>query len=365
MSPRRLLANIFIGLLLCGTLIALIFVSPRSSPPEPRVEQGVFGAVGELGKEAPTPVISPRVTKGAAILYPAPMPIPESVEPESIPEFVRDGLALLEQKLPRQPLPNFTSVGSAVPALLPDYTPPGPMSPLITEEEVFQRVWTPSYLAHLKRIENTTITPGDDQGGEVLNGAVKEWAIPVDQRTSLSTDEEVYKTLLNVTQEAYENGWITREQLDDYKRGITEILPQIIQQEKALIRKGENPQGILPAGQRFLESSSIAVLAKDFLDGLAYIFRIVEPANAAWVRGDDCYKDDDPSNNTRGFNGSTFCCNCGLHCHPCKFGCCWHFHKDCGEQATECQIHFGCLNAVCKDWPNAIWDKETSICGCG
>lgn len=38
---------------------------------------------------------------------------------------------------------------------------------------------------------------------------------------------------------------------------------------------------------------------------------------------------------------------------------------DCGERGAACAVPFGCLNAVCKTHPNAIFDLKSRKCGCG
>lgn len=246
----------------------------------------------------------------------------------------------------------------------------------LSDEEVFKKIWPDVYRKYLTDTQNLVILDGTLAAGaenvfvdrgldEVQEESAPNfnWAIPDAQRiTSFSTDEDIYKAYEVILDQAYKQGYITETDYRNFQKGLREILPALVEEEKRFIRQGEPQSLILPGGQQLAAAGNTREAVMDILDGLKYVFFVAEPANAAWVRSPDCYKDDDPGNQILGFNGSTFCCNCGLrHRSRCR----WRFVNDCGTNGSGCDIQLGCLNKVCGGKPNAIWDPASGICGCG
>lgn len=96
-----------------------------------------------------------------------------------------------------------------------------------------------------------------------------------------------------------------------------------------------------------------------FLDLFGNFFKTAE---AAWIGVPPfCYKDLAPGNPVVGFSSPNYCCNCGQFCNV--HGC--NFVYDCGIGGAACTIQLGCLNSVCRSFPNALWDPATTMCGCG
>jgi len=145
------------------------------------------------------------------------------------------------------------------------------------------------------------------------------------------------------------------------RKGIFEILPNIIEAEKQAFIRGGGSGSLLLRDQRFSQSKQLKETITALLDGIAYVFSFIEPVNAAWVRGDGCYKDDDPFYLVPGYNLAAFCCNCGWSFSSAGYT----FVPDCGVQSLQCSIPMGCLNFTCSSWPNARWYETTGICGCG
>lgn len=321
----------------------------------------------------------------------------------------------IEQKIePKEGTPSFFPSFSDLPELLDEglelfqrnFAPlasPSPIpKPVLSEEEIFNKIWSPEYRAELKKIETMLIQDGElagitpttlpppepsEEPAEAANAATLNWVIPEANETLPSTDEEVFKIYLNILEAARANKLITEEEYQGFKRGINEVLPQLIQAEREALRRGSTTGKTLPGEQLLAESQDPKKQTTTLLKGLSFVFNLIEPTNAAWIRSPDCYKDDDPSYAVPGIWGWTFCCNCGLHFEWTRvrrrWRCLPHFEDDCGEQQDHCwedacfpPVPFGCLNLVCGPeppviqlWPNAIWDGNlplpTGICGCG
>jgi len=249
----------------------------------------------------------------------------------------------------------------------------------LTDEEVFVRLWPETYRNALVGIQNVIIKDG------IITGNIREtaltpdigpedseplanWSIPDGEKiTVFKSDADIYRANLLILYYAFKNGYITETEYNNFKKGITELLPKIVEIEKAYIRQGGtgSQSSVLPGYQSLSsDNSSIEFLFKNIFEGLKYVFYVAEPANAAWIRGGDCYKDDAPYPGAPplGYNGATFCCNCGfVHRSRCR----WSFRFDCGTGGSACDIQLGCLNRICGGTPNAIWDPSSGLCGCG
>lgn len=221
---------------------------------------------------------------------------------------------------------------------------------LPTEQEVFDRLWPPSYRSNLIMFQDLMIKDGFMPERE--------------KNIQIDTDEEVYAILLKIIDFAALQHWITNDKAVAFRRGAGEILPDLIREERKSLEMGRNMTGIL-LGQPQLASQSKTgrSLLEDILEGLNY-FLGARTANAGWTTTSsvgDCYKDDNPESIVPGFNAWAPCCNCGLYCiaYYCEYV------PDCGPYSTQCNVPLGCLNLICAAWQNAIWDYMTGICGCG
>lgn len=215
----------------------------------------------------------------------------------------------------------------------------------MSDSEVFEIIWPLEYRTGLKKVE------------DVL---VQEGFVATSTRNSMASDQDMfgfYKTLLEF---ARKKQWVNEEQYHNFYRGVTEVLPSIMAREKSALRMRHRQTTPFPGSQR-VSGREIPAFTKDLLDGLAYIFSFAEPADAAWITGVDCYKDDLPIIPVIGPNLWGFCCNCG--CRYVLYTCV--FIPDCGTNSLACDIPFGCLNLECATWTQAIWDPTTGVCGCG
>ncbi|MFY9462506.1 MAG: hypothetical protein WAP51_04890 [Candidatus Sungiibacteriota bacterium] len=220
-----------------------------------------------------------------------------------------------------------------------------PATKPLTEKEVFERIWPQEYRDYLKEIEGFMVEDG---------------FIGVSQRRTFLSDQDIFDFIELMFAYARQKGWITDEEFKKFTADTKGDFLKLIRDEQDALRRGEVTGILLPGYQRFTRYSA-GKLIRDMLDGIGYVIMQAKPAYAGWNTGKDCYKDDDPDNKKKGFNSKVFCCNCGYFCTPT--GCV--FKEDCGEKGKSCNVQLGCLNGVCGDWPNAIWDKESGTCGCG
>lgn len=339
-------------------------------------QQGAAGATAQ----APVPVFS---SAAALPIEPAPL--------------VRDAFTKLQQaaeqiaaqgiRLPLSILkPDSSSALPFIGAITPGAVARGGVSPRgqpFSEEEIFNRIWPREYLGYLKGLERLEIRDGviqaTDPGSMIRFGAaprissefdeedpVANWVIPPGERhPTFATDQDVYDSYLTILERARANDWITEEEFERFRHGIREVLPRLIERERENFRRGVPSSLTLPRDQRFSESTTVRTLVQNLLDGIKYVLLSAEPVSAGWTTAPDCYKDDDPSSRALGFNAASFCCNCGIVWICGKGGCVPVFVPDCGPDSSVCDVPLGCLNAVCKDKPNAIWDPGSGICGCG
>ncbi|MBI2639698.1 MAG: hypothetical protein HYW90_02280 [Candidatus Sungbacteria bacterium] len=214
----------------------------------------------------------------------------------------------------------------------------------LSEKEIFEIIWPKHYRDYLF-----------DMRGLMVNDGF----ISSSQHVAFASDADIYNFVKALDAYALFKGWITAEDYNNFIRGIDEVLPELVDGEKGNIRSGRKASVVLPGGQRFVNKSKPAIL-QDILDGFAYVFMRSKPAYAAWVTKGDCYKDDNPADQTPGSNLATICCNCGFFCTT---GCA--FVEDCGPYGAACNVQVGCLNSVCEGYQNAIFDQTTGICGCG
>jgi len=254
----------------------------------------------------------------------------------------------------------------------------------LTEKQIFDIIWPPEYVTGLRGLENIEIRNGEMVGfvpaasppaEQIVEPAESElpeinWYILPSERSAFKTDADVFKSLKNLLMIFHQNGWISDQEYPIFQKALNETLPHMIQEERKNLQSGLPQSRTLPGQQQIIVDGNPAVLSDDILKGLSYVLKAGEPTNAAWIRGADCYKDDIPVYPVPGFSAPAFFCNAGLHVHCGHSGCFLHFHRDCLPHSVGCHIPLGCLNLVCKVWPNAVWDAPwyplpTTMCGCG
>lgn len=228
----------------------------------------------------------------------------------------------------------------------------------LSDSEIFEKMWPSVYRSDLRKFEEFMMQDG------FINSS---------ERSPMLSDEDMfdfYKTMLNY---AHSKQWVSEENYHNLLRGVTEILPNVLGLEKAILRGERGGSSfLLPGGQRMAQDKS-DTLVSNIIEGLKYVFSFAEPANAAWYRDIDCYKDDIFPYPIPGPNLYSFCCNCGFYFVPAGTKCVPIYESDCGEFNETCiekskcapPLPLGCLNLACAAWPNAIWDPLTGICGCG
>lgn len=255
-----------------------------------------------------------------------------------IPTFVADSLKPLVQSvfsLEKKTGGGGTPV-SAVISPIPTAT--------LTEKEIFEAVWPQNYRDYLQDVRSLMIEDG---------------FIQPNQYSLFVTDQIIYEFVKKMDAYALSKGWITEEDYKRFLRGIDEVLPKLIEEEKNDLRTGRTSLKIIPGGQYITRAEDQRRVLRDLLEGFIYVLTQAHPVYAGWVTSGDCYKDDDPGNKQKGSNSSSFCCNCGLYCaQTCVF------IEDCGPDGSSCNRQLGCLNKICPNKSNAIWDQESGICGC-
>lgn len=209
----------------------------------------------------------------------------------------------------------------------------GVMKNSLTDQQIFDWIWPPTYREDLAAIERLYT-----QKNYITSRAP----------TDFNDEQNLYQFLALTLDVSEQKGWITSSDAAILRKGLKETLPLVVERDKNMLRQGLYPVSFLP------KDMDIARLRW-------VIFANIAQASPGWVTSGDCYKDDNPANPIPGPNIWAECCNCGLICTPS--GC--DFVKDCGPQSIKCDVPLGCLNLACGNFPNAIWDPTTGICGCG
>lgn len=223
---------------------------------------------------------------------------------------------------------------------------------LLSEKEIFSRIWPEDYIKYLRDLEDLMR---------------KDNYLATEEAILLDSDETIFSFLGEVVNYARQNNWIKPEDAKNLEKGLRDVLPVILNQERDALRKNISRKSIVPGDQDLFPGENKENNAKNIIDsilnGLKYVILQARPAFAqGWVALDViCYKDLNPLYLVPGFNLFSFCCNCGIRCVPTACV----FIPNCGPFSIFCDIPLGCLNKVCAAWPNAIWDPLTGICGCG
>ena len=220
----------------------------------------------------------------------------------------------------------------------------------LTEEEIFDRLWPPSYRDYLLELEEFLIREGS---------LTKE-----KKHAVFDSEEDGYVILLALADYAEMKGFLPKSDIDLFRIGVTKDLPYQLEIEKKALQQGKSAT-LVPGYQRLAGTASgMHFFVKDILEGLQYMMTLWAPdAYAGWNVSPDCYKDFNPEYVVPGFNNKTICCDCGL-IWVCSPYCVCVYQEHCGPAGCDCE-NWGCLNGQCGTWPNAIWDPETTTCGCG
>jgi hypothetical protein len=394
MDAKVLILSILAGILIISAFVLTLF---RGEPAKKSLESGRLPAVGSEER----PIFSGDTVKSvpfrAKIISPEEKKTPDGVidlsqEPalnltqEEVPkrgkieEFAQNSLDLITNQLKDFPI-STPLIGSKPSATTTDFGRGAATTTKLTEEEVFDILWPPDFRARLMSIQNLEIIDGVVKGNnqaflegvaaneESFGGStvINKWYIPPEDRAAaFKTDEDVYKALRAIARQMHLNGMLNSDQLSTVEDTLNHLLPGLIDAERKILLNFGRIGLMLPGEWQTSFLSGIRKFARTLLDWFMRDF-LIKSVYAAWVRQalfpgmpGDCYKDDVPMYPVPGFNLAAPCCNCGLKCGN---GCV--FIPDCGEQGTRCNVHFGCLNLMCREWPNAIWDPQTTICGCG
>lgn len=244
-------------------------------------------------------------------------------------------------------IPSFqpsSGVGRAV-AKKDTERPRAQFSPVISEEELFNLMWPEEYRASLREIERVMIQEG--------------FRASTSPRIILSKDAEIYAFLEEIVNFALAKSWITQAQATNLRGGIRSVLPETIEKEKAVLRRGVSIDA--PPDSSGGTTRIATEDAANFFSNLRDLLSFVKSAAASYSPGEVvCFKDDAPYDVRPGYNFWSLCCNCGLQCgNYCTY------IQNCGQYSGACNVPLGCLNLICYSWENAIWDPLTGICGCG
>ncbi|PIR70313.1 MAG: hypothetical protein COU46_02095 [Candidatus Niyogibacteria bacterium CG10_big_fil_rev_8_21_14_0_10_42_19] len=248
-----------------------------------------------------------------------------------------------------------------------------PPEVLLTDEEIFNAVNPPEYINAISYTQDHLISVG----------FLKE-----EGRLPLDSDDNIINTQLKGVEYLMSQGYISPEDYNraviylntDYRvfremevervkqehiQGIS-LLKSPVKKYKTISSDEGNPSKILvflSFAERFGFYNVLKTTFKIFLSKNAMAYS----SSGNWVTSPECWKDLSPTGSPIGFNGWSFCCNCGLFCSE---GC--EYFEDCGPYGADCNVPFGCLNGACESYPNAIWDPfigsggiGTGICGCG
>lgn len=234
---------------------------------------------------------------------------------------------------------------------------------IITEEEIFFMMNPPEFI--------DTLTFYQDQ--LIQLGEIKET-----ERVVINSEENLVAFLLRGLEYLEKQNVLSSEDAERFKTFLKEEYLNIRKQEAVELRQkternhsGSSSLSIKKFSRRPPAPLTLTAPPQIQLSqklGIVNVIKILshtflpKHVNAAWVNmGNICYKDDNPSYFVAGQNLWAPCCNCGLRCRK---GSCTPVY-DCGPYGARCDIQLGCLNMACRSWPNAIWDMQTGICGCG
>lgn len=209
----------------------------------------------------------------------------------------------------------------------------------LSDEEYFVNFYGEQYVVYLNALQDLMV--GD--------GYIEE-----SEKMELKTEQDTYSFFIKFVDYALEKGYIDKEAKRNVESGI-----------KVLIELNKNERPAMES--RIIDEISALDLPDGLLDRVASYFISTARAVGEVDIGIECYRPSPPGMDCKGsivpagFNGWSFCCNCGLFC---SYGC--KYVPDCSKET--CNVQMGCLNAVCPR-SAAIWDVlgvfgGTGICGC-
>lgn len=117
----------------------------------------------------------------------------------------------------------------------------------------------------------------------------------------------------------------------------------------------QNKISQIPSLKKEQEKEIIGALDLD-----KFISFFINKAEAFYVTTGFCYKDNAPMDISMGYASPIYCCNCGIKFTPASV-----FVPDCGIEGVGCDLQIGCLNGICRNRGNGLYDPTTLMCGCG
>ncbi|PIT92710.1 MAG: hypothetical protein COU08_00920 [Candidatus Harrisonbacteria bacterium CG10_big_fil_rev_8_21_14_0_10_42_17] len=185
---------------------------------------------------------------------------------------------------------------------------------------------------------------------------------------SLDTEEEIF-TFMNASLDiAIEQGFVSPDDEEQLRNGLNVSLRELHAKERLDYLRYGLPGVTPPLEPQSSDSEPLLQSSRNTLfpllaEHLSDAFR-VPTAHAVWISIPFCLKDLNPGNVTPppGPNLWSFCCNCGIVTRTTiPF-----FLQECGSFGSACDVPLGCLNLMCRSFPNALQDNPgTLICGCG
>lgn len=345
-SKKRLILSSIVALAFVGVLFFVIFIGEEKDKSSDFSQKNQLSDRQSDKKEELQPKILPLI------------PIEKNSSSDSVfgqvSDFIDQGLNLIKKDLLPQNQ-DKTNKGGETQA---------ETTKQLSEEEIFDRIWPKEYKDYLGMLEGVMIDDGFLDAGE--------------KQDVIDSDEKVYAILLKMIDYAESKQWLVTADAARLREGVSVFLPETILKERQGLKNGHvSSEHVLPRDQNV---SNVwygkEFFVQDLIDGLKFVFSVsTASANPGWVTSPDCYKDDNPFYPVPGFNGLTFCCDCGLKIACSSTGVCFCVYEEhCGPSGCNC-FNFGCLNGQCgwpagpaigpELWPNAIWDPVTGICGCG
>ena len=201
----------------------------------------------------------------------------------------------------------------------------------LAPEQIFSMLSTESYIHALNDLQDNLI---------------KENRMSADERISLDSHEHVVALLVTSLDYLKDNNIINPEDYAQFK----DALPQYHLGLKRLEEQTAKPaseKSSFPTAYHSPTHTSltppILELARNvsLFNGLSMGFKMIFGIQGASAQGADCYRSGGIPL-VPGPNLWAPCCDCDVDGYP-----------------------VGCLNLMCAEWPAAIYDPETGVCGCG
>lgn len=221
----------------------------------------------------------------------------------------------------------------------------------LSDEEYFREFYPQTYIVYLDTLQEAML---------------KDAFIDESEKTVFKTEEDTFKLFFRFIDYLAVKGQINEEQKKNFKEGVDVALRGFNKMERLMVE-----QTILErrsALREFLEHIFGVLMSEAYACGIntGYPDCYVGITQGAGEYGEVTDTQTDLQFGeygevlNMGFNGWSYCCNCGLWC---GYGCTYVY--DCGPSGAACNSGwYGCLNGICQ-YGNAIWDQMSGICGCG